>query len=63
TRVALEEMCADHGVPLDVVLPSDSSLLAADRRGEPLDREAAAGVWAAIGELVDRLQVETAASS
>ena len=59
-RTALDEMCAEHGVPLDVVIPSDPALAAADRRGEPLDRSDAPGVWAAIDTLVDSLTLEAA---
>jgi CO dehydrogenase maturation factor len=62
TRADLAALCADHGVPLDVVLPSDAALLAADRRGEPLDRESAAGVWTAIDQLVAKLELEPAAA-
>jgi len=61
-RQAIEELCEEHEVPLDVVIPSDSNLVAADRRGEPLDRELALNVWAAIEQLVDALQIEAAAS-
>lgn len=56
-RTALEEMCAEHGVPLDVIIPSNTTLAEADRRGRPLDRDAAPDVWAAIEALVDRLDV------
>lgn len=59
-RQALEEMCAEHGVPLDVVIPTDSTLAAADRRGIPLEMVAAPDVWAAIETLVDRLDVGAA---
>lgn len=58
TRQDLEEMCAEHNVPLDVIIPSSSTLAAADRRGEPLGRVAAPDVWAAIEALVDALGVE-----
>jgi len=56
--VALREMCADHGVPLDVVIPSDGTLAAADRKGEPLERCDAPGVWAAVDALVEALAVD-----
>ncbi len=62
TRQVFEELCAQHEVPLDVVVPSDPALLAADRRGEPLDRSTAVGIWTAIDELVDKLQLEPAVS-
>ena len=57
-RTALEEMCTEYGVPLDVVMPSNPALAAADRRGEPLDRSDAPDVWAAIDTLVDSLHLE-----
>ena len=56
-RQALAEMCAEHDVPLDVVIPSSSTLAEADRRGTPMSRESAPEVWAAIEALVDRLDV------
>ena len=62
TRQIFEELCADHDVPLDVLVPTDPALLAADRRGEPLDRSSAVGIWAAIDDLVDKLQLESAVS-
>ena len=40
-REAIEELCADHDVPLDVIIPSTTDIVAADRRGEPLDRAVA----------------------
>ncbi|MDW3178284.1 MAG: AAA family ATPase [Acidimicrobiia bacterium] len=60
-RTALEELCNEHGVPLDVVIPSNSALGTADRRGEPLDRSDAPEVWTAIEALVDSLGLEAAA--
>ena len=60
-RTALEEMCVERGVPLDVIIPSDASLIEADRRGEPLDRSDAPEVWSAIDNLVDSLQLEAPA--
>lgn len=56
-RLALEEMCKEHEVPLDVVIPSSTTLAEADRRGQPMGREAAPEVWAAIETLVDRLDL------
>ena len=57
-REAIEELCAEHGVPLDVVIPSDANLVAADRRGEPLERSSAPQVWDAVEQLVDALQLD-----
>ena len=57
-RQAIEDLCAEHDVPLDVVVPSDANLVTADRRGEPLDREVAPDVWDAIEQLVDALEVD-----
>ncbi len=56
-RQALEEMCVEHDVPLDVIIPANTTLAEADRRGRPLDRDAAPEVWAAVEALVDRLDV------
>jgi len=58
-RQALGELCAEHGVPLDVVIPSTSYIVAADRRGEPLDRATAPEVWDAVESLVDSLGLDT----
>ena len=61
-RQALQEMCAEHDVPLDVVIPSSSTLAESDRRGQPLDMQSAPEVWAAIESLVDRLDVNPVAA-
>lgn len=58
-RQALEDMCAEHEVPLDLVVPSDATLAAADRLGQPLDRDAAPAIWAAIESLVDALDLDS----
>ena len=57
-RQAIKELCAEHDVPLDVIIPSTSDILAADRRGEPLDRAVAPEVWDAVESLVDALNLE-----
>lgn len=50
-----EALCAQLGVPIDVVMPSAAAVTAADRRGEPLGRQDAPGVWEAVARLVDLL--------
>ena len=57
-RQAIEELCADHDVPLDVIIPSTTDIVAADRRGEPLDRAVAPEVWEAVESLVDALDLD-----
>ena len=57
-RQAIKELCAEHDVPLDVIIPSTSDILAADRRGEPLDRDVAPEVWDAVESLVDALELD-----
>jgi CO dehydrogenase maturation factor len=57
-RQAIEELCADHEVPLDVTIPSSPNLIAADRRGEPLDRSLASDVWEAVESMADSLDLE-----
>ena len=57
-RQAIEELCADHDVPLDVIIPSTSDIVAADRRGEPLDRDVSPEVWDAVESLVDALELD-----
>lgn len=59
-REAMESLCLEHGVPLDVMIPSAPDIVAADRRGEPLDRAIAPDVWAAVDQLVDALQIDAA---
>lgn len=54
-EAALAALCADHDVPIDLVVPADADLAAADRLGLPLDRGAAAGVWDAVAVLADRV--------
>ena len=56
----LKELCADHGVPLEVVIPAEPAVLNADRRGAPLGAEVATEVWAAVDNLVDRLLLDHA---
>ena len=51
----LARLCADHEVPLDVVIPASSEVTEADRTGIPLAPGEASGVWAAIEHLTDRL--------
>lgn len=58
---ALESLCAEHGVPLDIVLPASPELTAADRLGSPLGRTTAPEIWAALDDLVEQLLVATAA--
>ena len=57
-RQAIKELCAEHDVPLDVIIPSTSDIVAADRRGEPLDRDVAPEVWDAVESLVDALELD-----
>ena len=57
-RQAIKELCADHDVPLDVIIPSTADIVAADRRGEPLDRAVAPDVWDAVESLVDALELD-----
>ncbi len=54
-RQSLESLCAEHDVPLDIVLPASSALTNADRLGVPLHRDAAPDIWKALDQLVDRL--------
>ena len=54
-RSLLVRMCADHDVPLDVVIPVSRDVAEADRVGVSLERAEASGVWSAIGSLTDRL--------
>ena len=54
-RSTLESLCAEHAVPLDVVLPTSPAVMRADRSGDPLEREMASEVWSAIDDLADRV--------
>ena len=51
----LARLCADHDVPLDVVIPASGEVIEADRMGIPLERGEAGTVWAAVESLADRL--------
>ena len=54
-RELLTALCDDHGVPLDLVLPADAALVAADRLGSPVAADAASEVWDAVEVLADRI--------
>jgi CO dehydrogenase maturation factor len=54
-RDLLAQLCAEHEVPLDVVLPASPDLVAADRLGAPVDTTSAAEVWVELEALADRL--------
>ncbi|MEO6653199.1 MAG: AAA family ATPase [Ilumatobacteraceae bacterium] len=51
----LRSLCAEHGVPLDVVIPGSPAVTQADRAGSPISREVAPDLWLAIDDLVERL--------
>lgn len=55
-------LCAEHDVPLDVVIPTDGDLVTADRLGVPVAADAAGRVWAALDALTDKLLETTSAS-
>ena len=55
---ALEELCRQHEVPLDAVIPASGELVAADRLGLLLERTSAPDVWRAVEDLTDRLRPE-----
>lgn len=61
-RDVLASLCAEHNVPLDIVLPASSELVAADRLGLPLDRLVADGIWGALDQLIDQLMLVPAGS-
>ena len=54
-RAVLESLCAEHGVPLDIVVPARVDVTNADRLGNPLAREDAADVWRTLDDLVERV--------
>lgn len=57
---ALEDLCRQHDVPLDAVVPASGDLVAADRLGLLLERTSAPDVWQAVEHLADRLLPEPA---
>ena len=61
-RSILESLCEEHGVPLDIVLPTSADITSADRLGSPLGREVAGTVWSMFDELVERVLAVTATS-
>lgn len=62
-RAILESLCAEHGVPLDIVLPISTDITGADRLGSPLGRQVAGDVWTTIDDLVERVLGVGAAAS
>jgi CO dehydrogenase maturation factor len=54
-RELLARLCADHDVPLDVVIPVSRQVVEADRTGIPLALGEASNVWGAVESLADRL--------
>lgn len=57
---ALGELCRQHEVPLDAVVPASPDLAAADRLGLLVERTAAPAVWQAVEGLANRLLPEPA---
>ncbi|MDE0162340.1 MAG: AAA family ATPase [Acidimicrobiaceae bacterium] len=51
----LARLCADHEVPLDVLIPLNAHVVEADRLGTPLAPGEAVSVWAAVESLTDQL--------
>lgn len=59
-RAVLEELCAEHGVPLEAVVPHDLGLAEADRAGRALDPDAGGPAWDEIGRLLDEIEATVA---
>lgn len=51
----LRSLCAEHDVPLDVVVPGSAAVTQADQLGNPIGRDVAPDLWNAVDDLVDRL--------
>ncbi len=51
----LARLCANHDVPLDVVVPASPDIIEADRIGTPLGQGEAGDVWDAVESLTNRL--------
>ncbi len=58
----LHQLCAEHDVPVDVLIPADGQVTHADRLGTPLAADHAADVWSAIDSLADRVLAQTLAA-
>ncbi|MCY4068716.1 MAG: AAA family ATPase [Acidimicrobiaceae bacterium] len=52
-RDLLARLCAQNGVPLDVVIPASGGVVRADREGVPLPSTGDAAVWAAVESLTE----------
>ncbi len=55
-----ESLCAQLGIPVDVVVPVATAVTAADRRGEPLAQHDASDVWRAVAHLADLVVLQPA---
>ncbi len=51
----LRSLCAEHDVPLDVVVPGSPAVTQADRLGSPIGRDVAPDLWHAVDDLVEQL--------
>ena len=51
----LRSLCAEHEVPLDVIVPGSPAVTQADRLGTPISRDVAPELWQAVDDLVERL--------
>ncbi len=57
---AFAALCERLGVPVDVAVPAAASVMAADRRGEPLRGADAPDVWRAMARLADLVVLQPA---
>lgn len=54
-QAVLDELCAEHGVPLAAVIPHDAGVVAADRSGSVLAPDPASAAWREVNRLVDHV--------
>lgn len=62
-EASIAALCAEHGVPLDIVIPRDDAIAEADRAGYPLARSEAERVWNRIHALAELLPGRAAVSA
>jgi CO dehydrogenase maturation factor len=62
-EATVRALCAEHDVPLDVIIPQSDAIVEADHGGIPLSRNVASELWDTMSNLADRLAAVTSADS
>lgn len=62
-EATVRTLCAEHDVPLDVIIRRSDAIVEADHAGVPMSRNAAPELWDKISSLADRLAAGASADS